>query len=307
MKNGIPQTLLLGNGINRAFNSDSWDDLLNSIDRRADRYDIGGFRCPETLKAVLITGDNVDKALQSQKERLGNLGTEKPEKQMRLLRRLLNAGFDEILTTNYSYELETAALGQDKVSERSLKRMQDHTDEVGRCETSLMLHTYNRVVLDGAERRIWHVHGEARKPDSMILGAYYYGNLLGKIIGLNKKRGKYYSLARLSGQDLKIRSWTDAFLLGDVYILGFGMGFAESDMWWLLNRKKRESASRGNVGKTYFYELKPKKDINRAKTDLLELMNVEIIYKSVSGNDWQSIYEWAVGDIEERIGKRDEP
>lgn len=298
MKNGIPQVLLLGNGINRAFNSDSWDDLLNSIDRRADRYDIGDYRCPETLKAILVTGDNVDKALQDQKERLGNLGTEKSEKQMQLLRRLLSAGFDEILTTNYSYELETAALGQDKVNERSLRRKQGHTDEVKRCETGLMLHTYNRTEFGGCERRIWHVHGEARKPDSMILGAYYYGNLLGKMIGLNKKRGNYYS-ARQSGETPKIRSWTDAFILGDVYILGFGMGFAESDMWWLLNRKKREN---GNVGKTYFYEFKSERDINRAKMDLLELMDVEIIYKSVSGNDWRSVYEWAIGDIEKRLG-----
>ena len=112
MKNGKPQILLLGNGINRAFNSDSWDDLLNSVDEREERYDIGDYRCPETLKAILVTKDNVDKALQHEQERLGNLGTEKPENQIRLLQRLLDMGFDEILTTNYSYELETAALGQ---------------------------------------------------------------------------------------------------------------------------------------------------------------------------------------------------
>lgn len=304
MKNGIPQILLLGNGINRAFNSDSWDDLLNLIDIRSERYDIGKYRCPETLKAILVTKDSVDKALQSQKERLGDLGTEKPEKQTRLLRRLLNAGFDEILTTNYSYELETAALGQGKVNERSLRRMQRHTSDVRRCEASLLLHTYNSIRQDGAEKRIWHIHGEARKPDSMIMGAYYYGNLLGKIIDLNKRRGKYYSQTRESGQTPKIRSWSDAFILGDVYILGFGFGFAESDMWWLLNRKKREQS---RVGKTYFYELKPKESINRAKTDLLEIMGVEMICRGVSDGDWQSAYEWAVGDIEKRIGKRDEP
>lgn len=303
MKNGIPQILLLGNGINRAFNSDSWDDLLNSIDRRAERYDIGGYRCPETLKAILITEDNVDKALKSQKERLGNLGTEKPEPQMRLLKRLLAMDFDEILTTNYSYELETAALGE-RVNERVLRSMQRHTDDVKRCETNCMLHTYNSVEFEGRERRVWHIHGEARKPDSMILGAYYYGNLLGKIIELNKKRGKYYAAARSAGETPKIRSWTDAFILGDVYVLGFGFGFAETDLWWLLNRKKRESA---RVGKTYFYELKPNKEINRAKIDLLELMNAEIIYKSVSNNDWQSVYEWSVNDVEKRLGKRTEP
>lgn len=297
MKNGIPQILLLGNGINRAFSSDSWDDLLNSIDRRPERYDIGDYRCPETLKAILITEDNVDKALRSQKERLGDLGTEKSEKQMRLLRRLLSLGFDELLTTNYSYELETAALGQSRVNNRSLARMQAHTEYVSRCEKNFMLHTFNRVEYEGAEKRIWHIHGEARKPDSMILGAYYYGNLLGKIIDLNRRRGRHYSL---DGQTPSIRSWADAFVLGDVYILGFGFGFAESDMWWLLNRKKREP----HVGKTYFYELKPKENINRAKTDLLELMGVEIIYNSVLGGDWQSAYEWAIADIEKRMKEK---
>ncbi len=300
MKKRKPQILLLGNGINRAFNSDSWDDLLNSIDLREDKYEIEDYRCPETLKAILITKDNVDKALQTHKERLGNLGTKKPEKQKVLLKRLLNAGFDEILTTNYSYELETAALGEENVNEKALRRMQGHTDEVKRCETRFMLHTYNSVEFNG-EKRIWHIHGEARKPGSMILGAYYYGALLGKMIDLNKKRGKYYVLSQSAGKIPKIRSWTDAFILGDVYILGFGAGFAESDIWWLLNRKKREKAS---VGKTFFYELKPKDEINRAKMDLLRLMNVEIIYKSVSGDDWQSVYEWAVGDVEKRVAEK---
>lgn len=302
MKNRKPQILLLGNGINRAFDSDSWDDLLNSIDRRRDRYDIGGFRCPEALKAILITEDNVDKALENKKEALGNLGTEKSEKQMRLLRRLLELPFDEILTTNYSYELETAALGHDKVNERALRRMQAHTDEVSRCESSFMLHTYNRVELgdpENGERRIWHIHGEARKPGSMILGAYYYGNLLGKIVDLNKKRGNYYSLPRSEGTP-KIRSWADAIILGDVYILGFGFAFSETDMWWLLNRKKREP---GSVGKTYFYELKPSSEINRAKLDLLRLMGVKIIYNTVSNNDWQEAYERAIADIEKRVGR----
>ncbi len=37
MKNRKPQILLLGNGINRAFNSDSWDQLLNSM---AEEYGV---------------------------------------------------------------------------------------------------------------------------------------------------------------------------------------------------------------------------------------------------------------------------
>lgn len=54
------QILLLGNGVNRAFKSDSWDDLPNSIDAREDRYKISALSCPETLKAILVTGDRAD-------------------------------------------------------------------------------------------------------------------------------------------------------------------------------------------------------------------------------------------------------
>lgn len=289
MKNGRPQVLLLGNGINRAFNSDSWDMLLNSIDCRSDKYDVGKFHCPETLKAILVTEDNVDKALERKKTALGNLGTKKPEKQLALLRRLLSIRFDHILTTNYSYELETAALGEDKLTENALKKIQRHTSAVGRCEASLMLHTYNSVEFRGGERKIWHIHGEARKPDSMVLGHYYYGRLLGKMLELDRRRT--YSTAKPH----KILSWMDAFILGDVYILGFGFGFAESDMWWLLNRKKR-----AGIGSTVFYELNLPGASNVAKLDLLRLMNAEIVSFAIENNNWTELYEQAINDIEER-------
>lgn len=304
MKHKKPQILLLGNGINRAFDSCSWDDLLNSIDKRAERYDIAGFHVPETLKAILLTGDTVDKALKSKKNELANLGAEnlnkEHEQQTRLLRRLLALPFDEILTTNYSYELETAALGPRGVTEHALRRMQSHSDEVSRAESRFLLHTFNKIETEHGERRIWHIHGEARKPDSMILGAYFYGNLLGKLVELNKKRGIFYQRTQSHPETLpKIKSWADAFILGDVYILGFGFGFSETDLWWLLNRKKREPG----VGKVYFYELKPIEETNRAKLDLLKLMGVKIIYNTVENGDWRGAYERAVCDIEKRVKK----
>ncbi|MBD5130330.1 MAG: hypothetical protein HDT43_10500 [Ruminococcaceae bacterium] len=298
MKNGKPQILLLGNGINRAFNSDSWDQLLNSMAEEYGVKNADEYICPETLKAILVTGDRVDEALGRKKDSLGNLGTEKPPKQMELLRRLLAMNFDHILTTNYSYELETAALGEDKICESALKKMQRHTDEVSRCEASLMLHTYNSAEYHGKEHKIWHVHGEARKADSMVLGHYYYGLLLGKMLTFNKKRGVYYSIARGSGEPPEIKSWTEAFIFGDVYVLGYGFGFAESDMWWLLNRKKRELS---DVGKTVFFELNPPNHHNPAKLDLLRLMNVEIVQKTVENNNWTGLYEQAIAEIETRI------
>ncbi|MCM1165107.1 MAG: SIR2 family protein [Lachnospiraceae bacterium] len=298
MKNGKPRVLLLGNGINRAFHSDSWDKLLNSMAEEYGVENADEYLCPETLKAILVTRDRVDEALGRKKDSLGALGTKKPPKQLELLRRLLALDFDCILTANYSYELETAALGEDKICESALKKAQRHTDAASRCEASLMLHTYNSVEYLGKERKIWHIHGEARKPDSMILGHYYYGLLLGKMLSFNKKRGVYYSIARGSGEPPEIKSWTEAFIFGEVYVLGYGFGFAENDMWWLLDRKKRETSE---VGKTVFFELNPPNHKNPAKLDLLRLMNVEIIQKTVEDGNWAEVYEQAIGDIESML------
>lgn len=90
-------------------------------------------------------------------------------------------------------------------------------------------------------------------------------------------------------------SWSEAFIFGDVYVLGYGFGFAESDMWWLLDRKKREGKG---AGRTFFFELNPPDHTNPAKLDLLRLMNVETIRFTVGNNDWQTAYERAIERIE---------
>ena len=63
----------------------------------------------------------------------------------------------------------------------------------------------------------------------------------------------------------------DAFILGDVYILGFGFDLSEFDLWWLLNRKFNEKADHGHV-----YYLEPKSPVLDEKLELLKLLEVEV-------------------------------
>lgn len=131
-----------------------------------------------------------------------------------------------------------------------------------------MLHTY----YDIANTKIWHIHGEGRKKNSIVLGHYYYGNLLARykeyFVGI---RNKYRQMEDV-GETPPIKSWLDAFILGDVYILGLGMVFSEIDLWWLFNRKKRENAS---CGKIYFLEPRQGKDVD-LKRELLRCYDVEL-------------------------------
>lgn len=101
----IPEVLLLGNGLNRCYAGGAWDELIRKISVRDDLPDITGLTMP--LAVILATNGHVREAMKNIRGELG--GAEPEGEQLEMLRQLLNAGFSEILTTNYSYEIERAA------------------------------------------------------------------------------------------------------------------------------------------------------------------------------------------------------
>ena len=289
--------LLIGNGILQAFGGESWNEFLSSICKRPELPSPNEINCPEPLKAILMTGDNVDVAMKDKCYKI--LNREQISEELAIfLKEILSLGFDHIFTTNYTYELEQAAIYPDKLTEYKLKKMAAST--TGVIDRKYLLHTYNSIVCNGVENKIWHVHGESRKPDSTILGHYYYGNSLYKIKeALDKIR-----VTDTNDEDAK--TWAEAFIFGDIYCIGFGYGLCEFDLWWLLNRKAREKF---NNGKLYFYE--PYDVEQWEKIDLLKLMKTTIGDNLVNVIDcgfertpeinWQKFYIKAMEDVKERI------
>jgi hypothetical protein len=266
-----PQVLLLGNGINLGYGGLSWKELLKKIsDGRMSEEDIDKLCSPMPLSAILVTEDHVDDAIKEhEKEFYGKVtdGLRMP------LEGLLRIGFDDILTTNYSYELEAAAAHRETVSEYFIKKNCHNIEDGKKVDSQYLLHSYQSAPFEEVENRVWHIHGEARKPSSMILGHYYYASLLHRMSEYLQGQGNRYQKRQKENTSQTMKSWLDSFILGDVYILGFGMDFAELDLWWLLNRKKRENAHHGKV---YFYEPKPNGFCE--KHELLKLMDVQLIH-----------------------------
>lgn len=293
-----PQVLLIGNGINMAYGGMSWKELLKMIKVNESASNDLTFSMP--LQAILFTEDGIGEAVRKNREKLfGNISPEA----IKVFQRILNMGFDHILTANYSYELECACKNRETLSESRIKAMQKHTKAVKQAEAKYMLHTYNEIKTENKTvNKIWHIHGEARKPDSVILGRYYYGELLSRYITELKSRKNYYWEYEKKNKAYPIKSWLDAFILGDVYVVGFGMDFSEFDLWWLLNRKKREKASRGTV---YFYEGSKKEGNTEEKTELLRLLGVQVCnlgFENISGNEsYKVFYDAALSDIERRM------
>ena len=55
-------------------------------------------------------------------------------------------------------------------------------------------------------------------------------------------------------------NWIEPFVSGDVYILGFGMNTAETDLWWLLQHKsviQKKKKNSEEKAKTIFFNPQP--------------------------------------------------
>ena len=262
----MKNVLLMGNGMNRAYRSEafSWQKLLEdmtTVENLPEHKNL-----PFPLEVVLRTNDQVDKALVQFSGQM--YGSVESEKMRCVLAELLKLGFDEILTTNYDYTLEGTAIYPKKVTDAWLKKTMQHTNEVAKAESAYLLHTYQSVEFEGVPNRIWHIHGEARKPSSIVIGHYIYVNLVSKWREKLKERADKY---KTWDHEKESACWLDSFVLGNVYVLGLGMDFSELDLWWLLNRKKREKAEHGKV---IFYD--PEKPGDEAKYALLRAYGVEI-------------------------------
>lgn len=298
----FPKVLFLGNGLIRSFGGESWSDLMQSISVRTDIPE--SLACPYPLQAILVTNNQVNGKMKSHKSQFFGNSNDELQSQIQTL---LGMNFDDILTTNYSYEIEAAAISAKCITETLLKKTSRNAEDGKKVEPKYLLHTYQSIPFHTHENRIWHIHGEARKPNSMILGHYYYASLLYKMMDFANSRGNTYQGNQKENTMQTISSWIDSFILGDVYILGYGMDFSELDMWWLLNRKKRENAQHGRV---YFYEPGSGKEFDE-KEELLKLLDVEVIHCGVTmpqdsdiekNLQYRKFYQLAIEDIQKKIG-----
>lgn len=289
-----PKVLFLGNGLNRAYGGLDWTEAIekiqtnNNINTASTYYQ----KVPATLMAIVATENRIEDVLSTKKAEDIKFGVKDMTSMYTPLQSLIHSGFKYILTTNYSYEIERAIDKKfsRKGKYRSLKIRVFNKSTQGDPEKRFLLHTYNELTDSFGSYKIWHIHGEGRKRKTVALGHHFYGKLLGEYkdeVDLIKK-------ASTDGSGGKIRkeyeSWIDLFLNGDVYMVGFGLDFAEYDIWWLLIQK----AALGK-GKVFFYN--PRED-NEAKFSLIEVLNGEAICLGCdSPRDYKVFYNSVIEDI----------
>ena len=288
----IPNVLLLGNGINRAFGASSWDDIINNLSTgefdSSPEFAEAIRKLPNSLQTVVISSDSVHDGM---KQVSGELMPKVLDKDHRdLLRNCCNLGFDAILTTNYSYEVETALLPDFKLKQEKVCRYRKNTMMGSKPQEQFGIFKY----FDINGKQIWHIHGEAAKPKSMVLGHYYYGKLLSEIQNRVPQFIRSYKAALAKGNNVTYRSWIDYFLVGNIYVIGLSLDPSEMDLWWLINCKKRNFEG---CGKIYLYEPNMDDDNHIALRMLADTFDLVYENHSVKTGEYKDYFESVISSI----------
>ena len=138
-----------------------------------------------------------------------------------------------------------------------------------------------------------HYCGSIGKIDSYIKGNYVHEGK--KIPSMIDK------LKSTEWKDENAISWIDLFFTKNIHIIGFGMDYAEQDIWWVLNKRKRiikeEKASVDN--KIYFYDCGGSK----SKIAMLEALGVTVENApgANSSQEWKSYYLKTIDKIKSKL------
>lgn len=215
------------------------------------------------MQVVAATKDHVRACMAELADSIKNL--EISQEQMDFIRSLLDTGVDVVLTTNYSLEFEKSTI------EGFTENKAYHCYKKPRTQNTRQelfgIHQCTELPY-GDFPLLWHIHGTALRKDSLIMGQLYYGQLLSEVTERAAAVNKKYQKAVHRKLPLRLESWIDYFLIGDIHIFGFGLDFSESDLWWLLSYKKSVFPET----KTYFYG----SDITDEQRLMLECYKVEI-------------------------------
>ena len=303
----LPNVLLLGNGMITScaklngIKNHSWNKYIEKLsnENSKDKPIINSKNIPYSLKATLIA----DKDDAKRQKQYANVFKTLSFDNNTLIKELVQLEFQAILTTNYTYEIEDCFLeGYSALKSQSKLRYAKSVKRGylgNKPDTKYLLHTYNKFKTGP---QIWHIHGEERRPSSIILTHDEYSRLINRLITENKyNENKYIEYAN----DLHYKSWLDYILMGNLYIVGLGMDFSEFDLWWVLNRRIREKAK---TGKIYFFDIG---DTNKDILAALKRMGVKIErppeFKSknnFSDEDYINFYKNVTETIKQNLKRR---
>ncbi len=224
---------------------------------------------------------------------------------------------NDYITTNYDKMLEKT------LSEMGYEVIDSDSDS---SESRYSIHRYNTLKKGDDVKRIWYIHGNIDKHNSIIMGYDQYCGELSKMddwvkgsykIIANEPIKAIHSRFPNTAHDDTIKSWIDLFFTSNVHIIGYSMPFDEIDLWWLLDKRKRLiwEGRMATYGTIRFYDavLKSKKKKNDkdkcqekenkekriAKYKLLDILDVRHKFQGLNDKkEFADYYKHILADIQ---------
>lgn len=291
----IETTIFFGNGVNLlSKEGKSWDDILTQISYRKVISSI-----PNTLKyesivlpqeiytdgyeGVEVTIDGipdiflVDTELYI-KEKLANELTKCMPSAF--YHKLASIKADNYITTNYEHFICDSLLKQ------------GCRKGGGYNEPKYRLRPHFTLERDGKPVQIWNIHGSIEDEESILLGLYEYSKYVTDI-------EKVLKPIEQESPNIDKSSWPYIMLHSDVHMLGFGLGYEEIDIWYVLTFRKRLIRKGIIPRNNFFYYSIMNKSYNADKMELLKTLDVEVV--SINLNKSEDAYEKAYDEIYKRV------
>jgi hypothetical protein len=277
MKN-LKKTLFLGNGINRlSGNCPDWSTLLKQINDKEHNK----------LNNVPYTIQYEHLLLNFKKEQ----GFEKVQKEENVKKRIKeqlemlepnefhsyfsSLNYDNFITTNYDY-LFTGNLGTG---------ISNRTEE---------LYSIRRKTVF-KDKIFWFIHGELESLKSIMLGLDHYCGSIGKIDGYlkgtynfneNGENIKTVSLRKkITENKYDLHSWIELFFNSNIDIVGFGLDYSETDIWWIINKRLRFKLEGININNKITYYTN---EIDSVKKRILENLDITVVV--IQTNNYKELY-----------------
>ena len=283
----MTNTVLYGNGLNRlSSNAVSWEKLLDEL-KGSTCFDNGPLPYTKVYERIFMDKRKVYKGeLYDESDLKVKIANSLAEQESNEIFELLaDMNFENYLTTNYDYAFEKA-LGvlPEKLS----------TEEI------YSLRRKRKYKVGDDTKYLWNIHGEIDSPKSIMLGLDHYCGSLGKIDSYVKgtykhsNDGKSVQVAsmkdKLRANSFCHTSWVDLFFSSNVHIVGFGMDYSETDLWWLLNKRARLAAENLVNNEIYFYS----HHLDDYKKGLLESFGVNVVVTKICEDNYKGMYRAAL-------------
>ena len=298
----MDNTILFGNGINRiAENSKSWDELLCGL-TRPDQRPISGI--PNTLQYedLLLSDEKIDfmdpnLPMNKREEILKDMICQEVRKAnpTEIHKKLAEKDFDHYLTTNYDYCID-----------KSLEEAGYHKDSRKSCSVEYMHSLFRKRVFRNKyqEKTVWSIHGEAGKPASIMLGFDHYCRYITKIDNylrgefspkpgeekyVSIRGNKMWPMRKRLKNHFAIFSWVDLFFVSNIHILGLGLDYIETDLWRVLNYRKRLMKETDLIRNSIVFH----GNTTESHKLILQSLGVEVMEYP---QDWTSMYQKMLKD-----------